>query len=89
MRITRKGEANVIKRYFINVLIGIDQLVNAILAGDPDETLSSRFGKWLALPHSDWRWKIAYPICRVLHIFDKNHCIRVIEEDEGKHDLLR
>ena len=31
--------------YFKNVLIGIDQLVNALLGGDPDETVSSRVGK--------------------------------------------
>ena len=30
------------KRYALNLLIAIDQLVNAILRGDPDETLSSR-----------------------------------------------
>lgn len=33
------------KKYFYNILIGIDQLVNAILGGDPDETISSRLGK--------------------------------------------
>lgn len=36
------------KRYFWNVLIGIDQLFNAILGGYPDETISSRMGKHLA-----------------------------------------
>ena len=32
-------------RYLRNVLIAIDQLVNAILGGDPDETISSRVAK--------------------------------------------
>ena len=35
----------VIKAYILNVLIAIDQLANSLLAGDPDETLSSRVGK--------------------------------------------
>ena len=32
-------------KYFLNVLIGVDQLGNTILGGDPDETISSRLGK--------------------------------------------
>ncbi|MDP4158147.1 MAG: hypothetical protein Q8911_00075 [Bacillota bacterium] len=35
-------------KYFYNILIGIDQLCNTILGGDPDETISSRMGKHLA-----------------------------------------
>jgi len=73
-----------IKKYFWNVLIGIDQLANAVLLGDPDETISSRLGKWLLLSKSSWRYKIARPLCRVLHIADPNHCNTSIEEDEGK-----
>lgn len=34
-----------IRRYFLNLLIAIDQLFNAITFGDPDETISSRLGK--------------------------------------------
>lgn len=30
------------KRYALNIAIGLDQLANAVLAGHPDETLSSR-----------------------------------------------
>ena len=33
------------RKYLYNILIGVDQLVNAIFGGDPDETLSSRLGK--------------------------------------------
>ena len=36
------------KWYVWNVLIGLDQFCNAILGGDPDETMSSRMGKNLA-----------------------------------------
>lgn len=37
-----------VKKYIYNILIGIDQLCNAILGGDPDETISSRLGKHVA-----------------------------------------
>lgn len=79
---------NKLKRYFWNILITIDQFCNTLLGGDPDETMSSRFGKWLSLPHNTIRWRIAYPICVLLHLFQSHHCIRSIEEDEGANDII-
>ena len=75
-------------KYLWNILIAIDQFVNVLAFGDPDETISSRMGKWLFLPHSTTKWKIAYAICIVLHILDKGHCNKSIENDEGSEDLL-
>ncbi len=73
-----------------NVLIWIDQGVNVLLGpilnlllsprfrfGDPDETLSSVFGK------NRKECKACYWICRALHLLDKNHCEKSIELDEG------
>jgi len=34
-----------ILRYFKNLLIALDQGGNTLIGGDPDETISSRFGK--------------------------------------------
>lgn len=70
-----------LKRYFWNILISIDQFVNTVFGGDPDETISSRWGK-----HSRARGRKAwqYYACRILHLFDKEHCLKSIEEDEGK-----
>ena len=69
-----------IKLYFKNLLIGIDQLANTIIAGDPDETISSRAGKNVkAGKKGPWKW-----LCLILNKFDKNHCQESIEEDEGK-----
>jgi hypothetical protein len=31
-----------IKKYFFNLWITFDQFLNALMAGDPDETVSSR-----------------------------------------------
>jgi len=70
-----------IRKYLVNVLIGIDQLVNAILMGDPDETISSRMGKLIRANRARWyvRW-----LAWILDKIDPNHCIDAIEEDEGK-----
>lgn len=80
---------NKASRYFWNVLISIDQFFNTIFGGDPDETISSRFGKWLDLPEDTWKWKIAYVVCRALHWIDSGHCRKSIEPDEGDNDILK
>lgn len=67
------------KKYIWNLLIAIDQLVNTILGGDPDETMSSRMGKHLVKKDS-FLCKI---ICKLLNLIDKNHCVDAIEKDEG------
>lgn len=67
------------KKYIWNVLISIDQLGNTILGGYPDETISSRMGKRVRLGNCPF----CTFICKVLHVFDKDHCEKSIEDDEG------
>lgn len=67
------------KKYLYNILIGIDQLVNTILCGDPDETISSRMGKHVAKNDSFW----CNLICKLLNLIEKDHCKKAIEKDEG------
>jgi hypothetical protein len=69
-----------IGRYFLNILIGIDQLINAILAGDPDECLSSRIGKYS---------RGTFLESVVDFIFGSGHCQKSIENDEGKYDVWK
>jgi len=72
-------------RYVVNVFISLDQFLNVLLGGDPDETISSRIGKLKRdnggrLP----RWRILTRTTdRCLEFFDKDHTIEAIEEDEG------
>jgi hypothetical protein len=67
------------KGYIWNVLVSLDQLVNTLLLGDPDETISSRMGKYAARGRG---W-IPCQLCKLLDFFDKNHCSKNIEKDEG------
>lgn len=71
------------KKYLYNILIGVDQLANAILGGDPDETMSSRIGKGARQGN-----KFCILLSKFLDIFEKNHCKEAIEEDEGKDAIL-
>lgn len=65
--------------YFRRLFVAVDQLLNVILGGDEDETISSRIAK-------DRRRgrKLACVLCRILDWIDPNHCEKSIERDEGK-----
>lgn len=69
------------KRYLFNILIALDQLLNALAKGDPDETISSRAGKYVV------RGRGWFPcqLCKLLDIVfrQKDHCKNSIELDEG------
>jgi len=71
-----------IKKYGWNLLIAIDQLINTIFFGDPDETLSSRMGK------HEKDCKVCFYICMILNLFQKEHCIKSEEPDEGGNESI-
>lgn len=72
-----------VMKYLKNALIALDQLVNAILGGDPDETISSRLGKRRDSAERFW----AAAVDR-LFFWQKNHTGRSVESDEGKDSLI-
>lgn len=51
--------------------VAFDQLVNAAIGGDPDETISSRAAR--GRDDGDKRWCL---LCRVLDWIDPDHCNR-------------
>ena len=78
------------RRWAINILLGIDQLGNCILGGDPDETISSRLGK-LKRKHGGripWSRPVSKVIDFLLEKIDPNHCTDAIEHDEGSEAVL-
>lgn len=66
-------------KYGKNILVAVDQLVNTLLLGDPDETISSRCGKR--------NCRVCRLLCAVLDRLDHRHCKRNIEEDEGANGI--
>lgn len=78
-------------KYVWNILISIDQLVNTLFGGDPDETISSRVGKWqrAGVHKTGWKrivFKITNPVCE---FFETNHFKKSIEDDEGHDEVLK
>ena len=67
-----------LKRYGWHLLVAVDQLLNALLGGWPDETLSSRAAK---AQMAGRRWGCIF--CKVLDVIDRGHCRKYVEWDEG------
>ena len=67
--------------YFRNVGAALSQLANALIGGDPDETLSGRVGKrYRAGRMPLWAKLIA-------RVTGKKHIAGAVEEDEGSKAL--
>jgi hypothetical protein len=76
-----------VKKYIWNVLIAIDQLANTLLFfGDPQETISSRLGKHLA---NHDKCPVCNLLCKFLNLFQKDHCIKAIEPDQGSDAIFK
>lgn len=77
-----------IRLYLLNVLVALDQLVSAILGGDPDETISSRLGKSQRGDYGRAQRMLLMPAAMMvdlvfLKLDGPDHCRRMIEDDEG------
>lgn len=74
--------AKTVKKWGYHVLIGIDQLFNALTGGGADETLSSRIYRNYIKPQPKKRWRVLYAVINGL-FFDKNHCKTAYESEKN------
>ena len=74
---------NTLGRYIMNWLRWLDQGLNVLTGGDSSETLSSRAGKGQL---EGKRW--ACVLCQFLDFFQRDHCERSINPDDGKNAAL-
>ena len=74
---------NKVKKYFYSALIGVDQLGNTLLGGDPDETISSRIGRLKSAKNGIIPWSRPWMkiLDFVLETIQKDHSIKAIEKD--------
>lgn len=72
--------------YFLNVLIGFDQLANAIIGGAPDETLSAR--AWRSESNGKMLGMAFRPLIDALFcMFESNHCEKAFIAELKKMQL--
>ena len=55
----------------LQILIAFDQLINTILGGMADETISSRAHR---NRHKNWRWRFMRRLIDGLFFWQKDHC---------------
>lgn len=74
-----------VRQLIFNYLLGLDQWVNVLLLGDPDETISGRLGR----AHASGRAKWFVPWLRNLVDWgakvlagQSNHCLESIEQED-------
>ncbi len=72
------------KRYLVNLALLLDEIGNTLTGGDPGETISSRAGKGQA---EGKRW--ACTLCRFLDLFQKDHCLKSINPDDGSRAVVK
>lgn len=71
-----------LRKYVWNLLIALDQLLNTLLGGDPDEAVSSRLGKAARRGSRYGGW-----LHDLLERFWPGHCRESIEDDEGQDEV--
>ena len=72
---------------FVVLVIAFDCQVNALLGGDPQETISSRLGK--IVRRQNGAFTVPYVICKLLSLLDHRHCEKSINPDEGSDQVTR
>ena len=69
--------------YLMNWLRWIDEGFNVLMGGDANETMSSRAGK---AQNNGRVW--ACVLCRFLDVFQKDHCEKSINPDDGANATI-
>lgn len=75
------------KNYFRRAAVSLDDMVNALLDGNNDETISSRMARW-ATEHGGWKRDVGAAVCRGLNILSADHGAKAEAADLGRAELI-
>ena len=76
---------NCVFQYLFNIALGIDQFINILLLGDPDDSISGRCGRAMATGKPKWFVRILAPTVDFIfwHLFSQiEHCKNSQEPEE-------
>ena len=74
-----------IKQYILQVLIAIDQVVNTLLGGYADETLSAR--AWRTEQKGRIFGRFFRPLIDLILFFDPDHCFHSYESEKKRRQF--
>lgn len=79
-----------VKQYIINILVALDQFINVLFLGQPDETISSR--AWRCKDANSF-WKFMRKLIDTVFFWQKDHCyysyIAEIERHQITTEILK
>jgi len=73
------------KKYIRNILLWLTQGLNTLTGGDPDESTCSRVYK-ISVRGCGWFPK---QFVKFMNLFEKEHCKKSLEEDEGNDAVIK
>ncbi len=69
-------------KYGYNVLVALDQFINTIFAGYPDETLSAR--SWRKAQAGQWFWRAMRWGVDMIFFWEPGHCKAAFENEAAR-----
>jgi hypothetical protein len=72
-------------RWLLNLAIALDQLINALLRGEPDETLSSRAHRMRERGQPYWGWTA--DVIDALFFWQPGHCAAAWRSELERNQL--
>ncbi len=77
-----------VRAYAFNLFVAFDIFVNAMIGGDPGETISSRAGKgkMKGQPVHTFMSRVIDALFEAL-FSEKDHCVSSVQDDEGKNAI--
>ena len=73
-----------LKQYIINILVALDQSINVLFLGQPDETISSR--AWRCKDSSSF-WKFMRKLIDTIFFWQKDHCYYSFIAEVERHQI--
>lgn len=73
--------------YIHRSLVGLDEMVNVLLDGSPDETISSRMARW-ATEDSGIKQHIGSAVCKALNLVSPDHGAKAIAGDLERAETI-
>lgn len=77
-----------LSKYLLTVLVALDQVANALLWGDADETLSARaFRNAKLTDDPKLRWVLAHRLINSLFFWQSGHCFQAYASEVDRRHL--
>jgi len=87
--VNKNKERHPVKKYFLGLALGADQMLSALRGWDHDETVSSMLGKMERYYGRDFKRRrfFAWLLASTLNRIEQMHTFDAIEDDEGKNAI--